>query len=128
MAAAAPSPSPMNLLMLGALGIGVYWFMTRRSGVPAVIYPTPAQNAQAYGDATKVAKYQLLGGLLNKGIDIFKSGGGSSSPYTFDTGGSYGFQPTGYLGLQAASDGLAWNPSGNTSVNDSIYSFSGARL
>lgn len=116
----------MNLLLLGALGIGVYWFMTRRgAGSPAVIYPTPAQNAQAYGDATKVAKIQLLGGLLNKGLDYF--GSKPASPYAFDTGGSYGLQPTGYLGLQASSDGLAFNP-GGMSASDSIYSLAGARL
>ncbi len=124
MAAAAPSPSPMNLLLLGVLGIGVYWFMTRR-GSPAVIYPTPAQNQQAYGDATKAAKINLLGGLLNKGIDYF--GNRASSPYAFDTGGSYGFQPSGYLGLQASSDGLAFNP-GTGSASDSIYSLLGAKL
>lgn len=126
MAAASPSPNPTNLLLLAGLGIGVYWFMTRRMAAPGVIYPTPAQNQQAYGDATKVAKIQLLGGLLNKGLDYF--GNRASSPYAFDTGGSYGFQPTGYLGLQASADGLAWNPSGGSSVTDSIYGFSGARL
>lgn len=115
----------MNMLMLGALGIGVYWFMTRaRNGaLTPVIYPTPAQNQQAYGsnsDATKVAKIQLLGGLLNKGLDYF--GNRQASPYTFDTGGSYGLQPTGSLGLQAYSDGLAFNPGGNTSASSSIYS------
>lgn len=128
MAAAAPSPNPTNLLLLAALGIGVYWFMTRKGALstPAVIYPTPAQNAQAYGDDTKALKYQLVGGLIGKAFDYFGNQK-SASPYTFDTGGSYGLQPTGSLGLQAWSDGLAFNP-GSGSASDSIYSLLGAKL
>lgn len=121
MAAASPSPNPTNLILLGVLGIGVYWFMTRakNGAMMPVIYPTPAQNQQAYGDPVKAAKINLLGGLLNKGLDYF--GNRQASPYAFDTGGSYGFQPTGSLGLQAQSDGLAFNPGGNVSASDSIY-------
>lgn len=130
MAAASPSPSPMNIILLGAVGIGVYWFMTRgRSMVPGVIYPTPAQNQQAYADQTKAAKYQLLGGLLNKGVDFLTARANKLDPYNLATGQESNFgtlNPNGAgWGLQPGSsqfDGIAWNPAGNRSVSDSLYS------
>ena len=53
----ASSPNPMNLLLLAGLGIGVFWFMSRRQGtgtLTPLIYPTPQQNAQAGTDSTAV--------------------------------------------------------------------------
>lgn len=129
--AASSSPNPTNLLLLAALGIGVFWFMSRRGGtmggtLTPVIYPTPEQNAQAYGTDSKAMKYQLVGGLLNKGFDFFTSRAKGENPYSLATSydSSYlGLTPgagNGYLGLNA--DATAYNPSGNTSAFDSIYS------
>lgn len=125
------SPNPTNLILLAALGIGVFWFMSRRAGLSGgtltpVIYPTPEQNAQAYGDQTKAMKYALVGGLLNKGFDFFASRAAGENPYSLATGtdtGYYGLTAgagNGYLGLNA--DATAYNPSGNVSAFDSIYS------
>lgn len=119
---ATPSPSPANLLILAALGIGVFWWMSRNGGgapgatMTPIIYPTPAQNEQAYGGSdSKAMKYQLVGGLLNKGFDFFASRAKGDNPYSLATG-----TDTGYLGLSA--DLTAYNPSGNVSAFDSIYS------
>lgn len=118
MAAATPSPNPTNLLLLAALGIGVYWFMTRSSagmgfGAP-VIYPTPAQNAQAYGNDTKALKYQLTAGLLGKAFDYFAKPG--DTPYTLTT---QPLKQTFGLGLQL--DNVAYNPAGGSAFDD-LYS------
>lgn len=125
---ATPSPNPTNLLMLAALGIGVYWFMTRSGGgsPQALIYPTPAQNQQAYGaDTSKVMKYQLLGGLLNKGLDFFGQRAAGQNPYSLATGyngGSFGtVDLNSKWGVQASNDGFAYNPA-TGSASDSIYS------
>lgn len=128
---ATPSPNPTNLLLLAALGIGVFWFMSRRPGgvqgtLTPIIYPTPEQNAQAYGSDSKAMKYQLIGGLLNKGFDFFSSRAAGENPYSLATGyeaSSYGLSPgagNGYLGLNA--DATPYNPSGNVSAFDSLYS------
>jgi len=125
--AATPSPNPTNLILLGVLGIGVYWFMSRRAGMPNVIYPTPAQNQQAYGaDTSKVMKYQLLGGLVNKGLDFLGQRAAGQNPYSLAdsyTGGTFGgLNPSGAgWGLSAANDGFAYNPASG-SASDSIYS------
>jgi len=113
-----PSPNPTNLILLAALGIGVYWFMTRSGGgSPAVIYPTPAQNQQAYGaDTSKVMKYQLLGGLLNKGLDIFGQRAAGQNPYSLaDTYSNTAWSRS------VATDGFAYNPPSG-SASDSLYS------
>jgi len=116
---ATPSPNPTNLILLAALGIGVYWFMTRSSagmgyGSP-VIYPTPEQNAQAYGAETKALKYQLTAGLIGKAFDYFAKPG--ESPYALTT---QPLQKTFGLGLQL--DNVAYNPAGNSSAFDDLYS------
>lgn len=128
---ATPSPNPANLLILAALGIGVFWFMSRRPGgisgtLTPLMYPTPQQNAQAYGDQTKAAKYALVGGLLNKGFDFFTSRANGENPYSLASSynaSTYGLSAAagnGYYGLNA--DATAYNPSGNVSAFDSIYS------
>lgn len=127
---AASSPNPMNLLLLAGLGIGVFWFMSRRNGtmgtLTPMIYPTPQQNAQAYGDQTKAMQYQLLGGIINKGFDFFATRKAGENPYSLASSydsSYYGLNAgagNGYLGLNA--DATAYNPSGNVSASDSIYS------
>lgn len=128
---ATPSPNPTNLLLLAALGIGVFWFMSRRPGgvsgtLTPLIYPTPQQNAQAYGDQNTAAKYALVGGLLNKGFDFFASRASGENPYSLASSydsSYYGLnagQGNGYYGLNA--DATAYNPSGNVSAVDSLYS------
>ena len=116
---ATPSPNPTNLILLAALGIGVYWFMTRNGGgfgtATPIIYPTPAQNAQAYGNDTKALKYQLTAGLIGKAFDYFAKPG--DTPYTLTT---QNLQKTFGLGLQL--DNVAYNPAGGASAFDDLYS------
>lgn len=118
MAAATPSPNPANLLILAALGIGVFWYMSRRGAlsVPQVIYPTPAQNAQAYGNPAEAVKYQVVGGLLNKAFDFFATKASGENPYSLAAG-----MPN-TAGTLYLNDGYPYNPSGNVSASDSIYS------
>lgn len=115
---ASASPNPSNLLILAALGIGVFWFMTRRgyAAVPSVIYPTPAQNQQAYGNSAEAVKYQVLGGLAGKAFDFFATKASGENPYSLAAG------VPNVAGTLSLYDGVPYNPSGNVSAFDSIYS------
>jgi hypothetical protein len=137
---AASSPNPRNLLILAALGIGVYWFMTRAAragtvtGVRAV-FPTAAQNAQYAGYSAKdQALWGTIGGILNKGVNAIFSGPDSANPYykanaavaatqtaTSGTSSSTGdpYNPDGGY-YTSTVDALPFNPSGNVAPWDVI--------
>ncbi|WP_009518559.1 hypothetical protein [Hydrogenophaga sp. PBC] len=123
---AAPSaPNPMPLILLAAVGIGVFWFMSRRQagGPLPVVYQTPDQNAQAAAIAkaqTDVAKYSLAAGLVGKAFDFFGERAKGNNPYSLSTG--WGTGTADGWGVQVQNDGVAYNPSGNNSASDSIYS------
>lgn len=124
---AAPSaPNPMPLILLAAVGIGVFWFMSRRQagGPLPVVYPTPDQNAQAAQAIAKAqtdaAKYSLASGLIGKAFDFFGERAKGNNPYSLSTG--WGTGTADGWGVQILNDGVAYNPSGNTSATDSIYS------
>lgn len=131
--AQAQAPNPMNLILLAGLGIGVYYVMTRpRVGMsPLPIYPTPAQNAQAYGDAATAAKYQLAGGVIGKVFDLFSAS--AKNPNTGINGPIDWQKPIDYslssayvpsnLSLLASSDGVVYNPPSG-SAWDNLYSLS----
>jgi hypothetical protein len=100
--------------------------MSRRQAsgpVTQVIYPTPDQNAQAMALAkaqTDAAKYSLAGGLLGKAFDFFGERAKGNNPYSLSTG--WGTGTADGWGVQVQNDGVAYNPSGNASASDSIYS------
>ncbi|MCM3565923.1 hypothetical protein [Hydrogenophaga intermedia] len=128
--AAASSPNPMNLLLLAGVGIAAFWAFSRMRGqgaAPAPIYPTPAQNQQALQGSraeTDALKYQLAAGLLGKAFDFFGERAKGNDPYSLATG--WGTGMANGWGVPLSSDGVAYNPGGNTSAQDSIYSLVGA--
>lgn len=69
---AAASPGPKNLLLLAALGIGVYWFMTRsanaRTLLPAGMMPAQGQPAtwQKNDNALWLGVANILGSTVPK--------------------------------------------------------------
>lgn len=77
---AASSPNPSNLILLAVIGIGAYWFMSRRA-VAQPYYGTqqPSRSAQ---------NAQTAGALLGAGIGalgkLFGSSGGQSNPVAWD--------------------------------------------
>lgn len=132
MSAAAPNPN--NMLLLVALGIGAYWFMSRRAGASALGYSTLAQQQQAA--ANNAARNNLLASGVNA-IGKLISGFGSSSTTTptqdqlnlasmlgaynssswtaMETAGTSIFGP-----VVVPPDAFAFNPSGFTSSYDWI--------
>lgn len=123
--AAASSPNPMNILLLAGVGIAAFWAFSRMragSAAPVPIYPTPAQNAQAVNsglDESKALRYQLTAGLIGKAFDFFGTRAAGGNPYALNTG-------SGEWGVPLRTDAVAYNPSGNVSAQDSIYSLVGA--
>jgi hypothetical protein len=83
MAAAINSPGPKGIILLGALGIGVYWWMTRQAmAAPSrPLFPTPLQNKQYEAFSAKdTALWGTIGQILNKGVDTLFSPA-STQPY-----------------------------------------------
>ncbi len=118
------SPNPMNLLLLAGVGIAAFWAFSRmrQGAAPVPIYPTPTQNAQSVAsgmDEAKALRYQLTAGLIGKAFDFFGTRAAGGNPYSLSSGNAS-------LGVPMQSDGVAYNPSGNTSAQDSIYSLVGA--
>ena len=77
---ASASPNPTNLILLAVIGIGAYWFMSRRAvaAQPVIIQQKPSKSAQ---------NAAIAGQLLNTGINALGSifgGGGQSNPITWD--------------------------------------------
>lgn len=75
---AASSPNPSNLILLAVIGIGAYWFMSRRAVAQPVYVQQPNRSAQ---------KAQTAGALLGAGIGalgkLFGSSG-QSNPIAWD--------------------------------------------
>lgn len=78
---ASASPNPNNLLLLLVVGVGAYWFMTRRA-VAQPYYPQPQQPSRSAQNA------QTAGALLGAGIGalgkLFGSSGGTQQPIYWD--------------------------------------------
>lgn len=66
---AASSPNPSNLILLAVIGIGAYWFMSRRAVAGPYYAAQPNSSAQ---------KTQMAGALLNSGLNALGSIFGSS--------------------------------------------------
>lgn len=120
------TPNPMNLLLLAGIGIAAFWAFNRMGGrtaaAPTPIYPSPIQNQQAAAsnlDESKALRYQLTAGLIGKAFDAFGTRNAGGNPYSLSTGSAS-------WGVPLQSDGIAYNPSGYASAQDSIYSLAGA--
>lgn len=76
---AASSPNPSNLLLLAVIGIGAYWFMSRRAvAQPIYAQQQPSRSAQ---------NAQMAGALLGSGLNALGSifgGSGQKNPITWD--------------------------------------------
>ena len=119
------APNPSNLIVLGAIGIAAYWFMTRKAVAQA---PTAAQIPSAgvaspfrspLGDlATSLSK--MLGGNPGAGAGVGTYDGRSATPWATDTSGGGGAgmanNPSAFV-ASSAVDGAAFNPP-NSSVFD----------
>lgn len=78
---AATSPNPNNMLLLMVVGVGAYWFLTRR----AVAQPYYPQQQQPSRSAQNT---QAVGALLGAGIGalgrLFGGSAGQSNPVIWD--------------------------------------------
>jgi hypothetical protein len=113
---ASASPNPTNLLMLAALGIGAYWFMSRRAAAAQV--PTQGMLPNQRADRN----YQtgaVLGGLVGAVSGLFgRSSNGtydgrSAQPWDVTPYGDSGPRfnnPSAFTLASSAIDGLAVNP------------------
>lgn len=105
--------SPKNLLILGAVAVGAYWFMTRRQGSsagkssPQYYGSYSRQSKGAPGSVQSIADagIGLLGGLLGVGQPTYRAPGYSPG-YFPDTSGEASARQ--YLGLNP--DTFAANP------------------
>lgn len=133
MSAAAPNPN--NLIILGLLGIGAYWMLTRRTAYASPLNGMTLQQQQQAAAANQ--KNTLIATGLTGVMGLISKFAGSSSPavtpsgavsgYTadalqgfnlFGTGlGSSGYTPV-LDWASSGSDGLALNPAGFTSTFD----------
>jgi hypothetical protein len=111
----AASPNPGNLVLLGALGIGAYWFLTRRAIAGPIAAPRAAVGPDAYRAQTAAAAGSLAGQVLS----FFGGGqnlhgtvdGRSKTQWDVTPAGSDGPRynnPSAYVA--GGNDGLAINP------------------
>lgn len=106
--------SPKNLLILGAVAVGAYWFMTRKQGSSAGksspqyygSYSRPSSKG-APGSVQSItdAGIGLLGGLLGVGQPTYRAPGYSPGYFPDNAGEESARQ---YLGLNP--DTFAANP------------------
>lgn len=131
----AANPGPNNLLMLAVLGIGAYWFLTRRAVASTAVSLT-AQQQQA--QAAKNQKNAATLGLLTAGTNVIgqlltKIGAPGSFYSTTPTLTQQGYLNASYINqsdsnpdlngsvadwASSAVDGLAINPPGNNATFD----------
>lgn len=116
----AAAPNPENLIVLAAIGIGVYWFMTKRR-VAAGTVPTQAVSNPYTGVANAANTVANVAGALR---GLFGGGASSGSSWSpADTGAN---NPSAYV-ASSAVDGVAANIPGNSSVYDaSAYGLDGS--
>lgn len=128
---AATSPNPNNLILLAVIGIGAYWFLTRRA-VAAPVNLTAQQQAavNAQKQQSNLAKLglaiqgtNLIGTLLSKinAPGSFYAGGQTQQGYlnaaainNSDSDPSLNGSISDYA--TGAIDGLAVNPPGNVAA------------
>nr|WP_315242849.1 hypothetical protein [uncultured Albidiferax sp.] len=93
------SPSPNNMIMLAAIGIGAYWFMTRKAAAQPVYVRPGAGAAQTNGGAVTGQLISQGGNLLGQLLKNLGSGGGvgsalgANSTYQLPTGGYAQYVP-----------------------------------
>lgn len=125
MSAAAPNPN--NMLILAVLGIGAFWFMTRRASAAAPIVLTGQQSnnaAKANLAASGInALTKLLGGVAAARPLSNAAAGASSNLFNYDTwfgpaslgtqGGSFDFSGASPdFASYFSADAVAVNPAG----------------
>lgn len=120
MSAAAPNPN--KLMLLAAIGIGVYWFMSRRTAAaaPVAVSPTSPQAAATYqrNDAAMWAGiWNTIGRPTINDIMNRQAAAGHASGAAPTGAGSYIGDEAVYLGSSAV-DGFAMNP-----VTSSVFDF-----
>jgi hypothetical protein len=117
---AASSPGPQNLILLAALGVGAYWFMTRRAAAASPAAAAATASAPKPAGSNTAGKIDAAGRLIGGLVGLF--GGSSSSnngtydgrsaqPWDVTPSGSSGpafNNPSAYVA--AGLDGLAANP------------------
>lgn len=119
----AAAPNPQNLIVLAAIGIGVYWFMTKHK-VAAATPPTQAVS-NPYTNVASAANTvaNVVGAvsrLFNGGNAAGTTDGRSASDWSPASTGAN--NPSAYL-ASSAVDGVAANYPGNTSVYDAYADY-----
>lgn len=121
---ASNSIPPNNLLMLGAIGIGAYWFLTRRAGAAGLAIPV----ATPQNPNPSAVNAGVIGSLLGSVTRLF---GGSSAPssaamqQSAAVGASNAISDANYAGANwgalssSAVDGVAYNPT-NSAPYDAV--------
>lgn len=106
----AAAPNPQKLILLAAVGIGVYWFMSRRAHAAAA--PTPSGQAVANPNLASSPANTLantvgaIARLFNSGITPGTYDGRAATPYSPAISG--GNNPSAY-NASSAVDGAPVN-------------------
>lgn len=119
------APDPMKIVVLAAVGVGVYWFMSRRAVAAApVAAGLPPSQYRADAATGLASVLTAVGGLFRAAAPAIAPGtydGRSAQPW--DTTPSYGApgvaynNPSAYV-ASSAVDGLPINPVGGALFPD----------
>lgn len=135
MSAAAPDPS--RLALLAVIGIGVYWFATRRAAVAGTV-PVPAGQgvANPYRAQQDAANASMIGAGLNALGKLFSNGIAAGtydgrSAQSWNTSPTYGQPGVGYNNPSAyiassGVDGLPFNPVSAAPFDTLAYGMDGS--
>lgn len=126
------SPNPMNLMLLAGLGIGAYWFMTRRAqAAPVAVAPAGGGQAPSQGLANANALVNLVGSvskLFGGAQNLLGTyDGRAASPWDVSPNGTAGptyNNPSAYV--SSALDGLAFNPPVGGAYDAVAYALDGS--